>query len=253
MAYIIEREGNVLRFTINRPEIRNAVNTEVMEGLEQFALEVNGDPSIQFAVITGQGSQAFCSGGDLSIFHGLHTREEAYPMLDRMARALYGLAALPVPVIALVNGHAVGGGCEIATACDFRIVSTKAKCGFIQGTLAITTGWGGGNYLFERLPRQDRALQMLCGARPLADEELQEVGWATQLYDGEKEVALELFLESLKLAGTSVHRSYKQMLIRRWDSQNLLGRIQEEVKACSILWESAEHHEAVQNFLNKRK
>ncbi len=70
-------------------------------------------------------------------------------MLSKMGKILYDIATLPVPTIALINGAAVGGGCEIATACDFRLVAKDAKCGFIQGTLGITSGWGGGTYLFE--------------------------------------------------------------------------------------------------------
>jgi enoyl-CoA hydratase len=253
MTFNINREENILRFTINRPEIRNAVNLEVIDGLEQLVSEVHKDSSIQFVVITGEGNDAFCSGGDLSIFHGLRTAKEALPMLDRMADALYRIATLPVPVIALVNGHAVGGGCEIATACDFRILSSHAKCGFIQGSLAITSGWGGGTYLFEKLARQDAAMHMLCEAKPLSAAALMENGWATELYDGSKEQALESFLKNMKQVEASVHRAYKQMLIRKWTAQKLLEQIKEEVKTCSNLWEAEEHHAAVQKFLTKRK
>jgi len=253
MTFIINREENILRFTINRPEIRNAINLEVIDGLEQLVSEVHKDSNIQFVVITGEGNEAFCSGGDLSIFHGLHTTQEAFPMLNRMADVLYRIATLPVPVIALVNGHAVGGGCEIATACDFRIVSSHSKCGFIQGSLAITSGWGGGTYLIEKLARPDIAMQMLCEAKPLGAAALLEKGWATQLYEGSKEQALENFLGSMKHVEASVHRAYKQMLVRKWTSQKLLDQIKEEVKTCAILWEADEHHTAVQKFLTKRK
>jgi len=253
MSFIISREENMLRFTINRTEIRNAINHEVIAGLEQLVVDVHNDSTIQFVVITGEGNDAFCSGGDLSIFHGLHTAQDAFPMLNRMAEALYAVATLPVPVIALVNGHAVGGGCEIATACDFRIVSSHAKCGFIQGSLAITSGWGGGTYLLEKLARQDLAMKMLCEAKPLLASELIENGWATQLYDGNKEQALQAFLDSMKKVEASVHHAYKQMLLRKWSAQKLLEQINEEVKACSILWEADEHHVAVQKFLTKRK
>lgn len=253
MTYFINREENILRFTINRPEIRNAINHEVIEGLEQLVSDVHKDSTIQFVVITGEGNDAFCSGGDLSIFHGLHTAQEAFPMLDRMANALYQVATLPVPIIALVNGHAVGGGCEIATACDFRIVSSHAKCGFIQGSLAITSGWGGGTYLFERLARQDIAMQMLCEAKPYNAHTMLENGWATKTFDGDKEQALQSFLENMKQVESSVHRAYKQMLIRKWKAQKLLDQIKEEVKICADLWEADEHHAAVQKFLTKRK
>ncbi|QBP41558.1 enoyl-CoA hydratase/isomerase family protein [Paenisporosarcina antarctica] len=253
MTFTINREENILRFTINRPKVRNAINHEVIAGFESLVTSVHNDSTIQFVVITGEGNEAFCSGGDLSIFHGLQTEEDAFPMLNRMATALYNIATLPVPVIALVNGHAVGGGCEIATACDFRLVSSHAKAGFIQGTLAITSGWGGGTYLFEKLARQDIAMQMLCEAKPLLAHSLLDNGWATQLYDGNKEQALETFVHEMKQVEASVHRAYKQMLIRKWTEQKLLEQIKEEVKTCSKLWAADEHHEAVQKFLKKRK
>ncbi|WP_075617460.1 enoyl-CoA hydratase/isomerase family protein [Paenisporosarcina indica] len=253
MTYSIKREENIIRFTIKRPEIRNAINHEVIEGLEQLVLDVHKDSTIQFVVITGEGNDAFCSGGDLSVFHGLQTAQESFLMLNRMAEVLYNIATLPVPVIALVNGHAVGGGCEIATACDFRIVATHAKCGFIQGSLAITSGWGGGTYLFEKLARQDLALQMLCEAKPFNATTLQENGWATQIYEGNTEQALQSFLANMKQVESTVHRAYKQMLIRKWTAQKLLDQIKEEVKTCSVLWEADVHHAAVQKFLSKGK
>jgi len=253
MTFTINREENILRFTINRPEVRNAINHEVIAGFESLVTAVHNDTTIQFVVITGEGNDAFCSGGDLSIFHGLQSQEDAFPMLDRMATALYNIATLPVPVIALVNGHAVGGGCEIATACDFRLVSSDAKAGFIQGSLAITSGWGGGTYLFEKLARQDIAMQMLCEAQPLLANTLLDNGWATQLYNGDKEYALQTFVREMKQVEASVHRAYKQMLIRKWSEQKLLEQINEEVKTCAKLWEAEEHHKAVQKFLMKRK
>ncbi len=253
MTYTINREEQILSFTINRPEIRNAVNHDIIDGFEKLVQTVHNDTTIKFVVITGEGNSAFCSGGDLSIFHGLQTELDAFPMLDRMSTVLYDIATLPVPVIALVNGHAVGGGCEIAIACDYRLVASHAKCGFIQGALAITSGWGGGTYLFEKLPRQDLAMKMLCDAKPLPAQKLLDTGWATQVFEGDKSIALHSFLLDMNQVEATVHQSYKQMLIRKWTEQKLLNRIKEEVRTCAKLWESDEHHAAVQKFLTKQK
>ena len=115
MSYNIAIENGIAKFTIDRPEMRNAINYAVMEGLEKFLDQIEENPEVAYAVITGAGDRAFCSGGDLSEFHSLRTADEAYPMLSKMAGLLYRVATLPMPVIALVNGTAVGGGCEIAT------------------------------------------------------------------------------------------------------------------------------------------
>ena len=251
MSYQIDLTDGILTFTIDREEKRNAVNDEVMNGLKQVIKYIKENEDVRFLVVTGEGEKAFCSGGDLSEFHSLKTAEEAFGMLSKMGNILYELATLHVPTIALINGTAVGGGCEIATACDFRLVASHAKCGFIQGTLAITTGWGGGTYLFERGLRHDRALKMLIDAKPYDAQTLYDIGWAMRVFDGPKEEALEAFIEDMKKIHPSVHRAYKDIELRKWRERNVYGRVMEEIKLCAKLWESEEHEKAVERFLSK--
>ncbi|MGI2327305.1 enoyl-CoA hydratase/isomerase family protein [Planococcus sp. YIM B11945] len=249
MSYKLEISEKIMTFTINRPDIRNAINDEVMEGLEELISQAKAS-DIHLVVITAAGSQAFCSGGDLSVFHELKTEAQAYPMLRRMGDVLYGIKTLPVPVIGIINGAAVGGGCEIATACDYRLVQAHAKCGFIQGTLAITSGWGGGTYLFETL-QHDRALRMLTEARVYSAEELKENGWATEVVRSEEDI--HTFITSMQKVRPEVHMAYKSMAIRKWRETDLKGRVEAEIKRCSELWAEDAHHEAVDGFLNKGK
>jgi len=253
MAYTLTEDHGVLIFEIARPTIHNAINFEVLEGFEKMADIVRRNENIKLAVITGAGDKSFCSGGDLSIFHKLKTEEESYAMLINAASTLYKIATLEVPTIALINGTAVGGGCEIATLCDFRLVKEGAKCGFIQGKLAITTGWGGGSYLFEKGLKHDDALRMLTEAVPYQAEELLSIGWATQTYTEDKLQALSSFIENMNIPHPGVMRAYKKQAVRKWEQSGLWDRIQEEVKACSILWEKEEHHQAVATFLAKKK
>lgn len=247
MAYKIEMAEQVMTFTIDRPEIRNAINFEVMAGLEELVERATAE-SPRLVIITASGDRAFCSGGDLSVFHALETEEEAYPMLKRMADVLYKIKTLPVPVAALLNGTAVGGGCEIATACDYRLVRSHAKAGFIQGTLAITSGWGGGTYLFETL-QHDRALKMLSEARLYPAEELLAIGWATVIVYSDQDI--ENFVESFRNVLPDVHRAYKEIAIRKWHAQGLDKRVEQEIRRCAQLWAGEAHHEAVSKFLNK--
>lgn len=249
MAYKIETTDGIMTFTIDRPEIRNAVNAEVMEGLEEL-IELASTELPRLVIITAAGEKAFCSGGDLSVFHALETEEQAYPMLKRMGDVLYKIKTLPVPVAALVNGTAVGGGCEIATACDYRLVRSHVKAGFIQGTLAITSGWGGGTYLFEAL-QHDRALKMLSEARLYSAEELLENGWATAIIREAGDV--EDFIASFRNVLPEVHRAYKEMAVRNWRGTNLKERVEAEIRRCAQLWASTAHHEAVARFLEKSK
>lgn len=249
MAYKIETAGQIMTFTIDRPEIRNAINAEVMEGLEELIERATSELP-RLVIITAAGDRAFCSGGDLSVFHALETEEEAYPMLKRMGDVLFKIKTLPVPVAALVNGIAVGGGCEIATACDYRLVRSHVKAGFIQGTLAITSGWGGGTYLFEAL-QHDRALKMLSEARLYTADELLANGWATAIIQDDQDI--ENFIESFRNVLPEVHRAYKEMAVRNWQATNLEDRVKAEIRRCAQLWASSAHHEAVAYFLNKSK
>jgi enoyl-CoA hydratase/carnithine racemase len=252
MDYNIAIENGIATFTINRSDVHNAINSTVMDGLKQFLDQIEDDQGIAYAVITGAGDRAFCSGGDLSEFHDLRTAEEAYPMLGTMAGLLYRVATLPMPVIALVNGTAVGGGCEIATACDYRIVSASAKAGFIQGRLAITTGWGGATLLFEKDGKHDRVFRLLSEAEVFTADQLLEAGWATEIYEGDREDGLQRFLAKMSAHHPSVHRAYKSVAIRKWTADFMRDRMLEEARQCSILWGSAAHHEAVDQFLNNK-
>ena len=156
MACSIEKLDNgILLFTIEREEKRNAINFEVMDGLEQLAV-LAADEEVKAVAVTGKGSDAFCSGGDLSVFHALKTKEEAFTMLSRMAGILYSLLTLPKPTVAILNGTAVGGGCELAAACDFRIARKGIKAGFIQGEQGLLQAGEAVRFWQKRCLRQLR-------------------------------------------------------------------------------------------------
>lgn len=251
MAFQIVVNKGIAQFIIDRPERKNAISTEVAAGFEQFLDKVESDDTIAYAVITGT-DQIFCSGGDLAEYQSLWTAADAYPMLSRMANVLYRLATLPKPTIALINGTAVGGGCEIASACDYRLMSSQAKAGFVQGTLAITTGWGGATLLYEKGLRHDHLFKLLSEASFQNAAEMYELGWATEVFEGSKEEGLEQFLLKLSKIHPTVQRAYKKVAIRKWLEHKLLERMLEEVEACSVLWEGEAHHEAVARFLGKK-
>ncbi|MEH7075068.1 enoyl-CoA hydratase/isomerase family protein [Neobacillus drentensis] len=251
-SYTIERqEMGYLLFTITRSEKRNAINFDVMEGLAE-AIKRCSQPDIKALVITGKDDRAFCSGGDLSVFHQLRTKEEAYGMLSKMANILYSLLTLPIPTIALVNGTAIGGGCELAVACDFRLAREGIKAGFVQGKQAITTGWGGGSILAEKLPNSN-ALKLLMDAEQVTAQQLKEIGFIDAIYKDDSLRACESFIEKMIGNDINVLKSYKQIWIRKWEQAKLRERIEEEVKNCSVLWESELHHEYVKTFIRKKE
>ncbi|CAG9607524.1 enoyl-CoA hydratase/isomerase family protein [Pseudoneobacillus rhizosphaerae] len=250
-SYIIEEKTGYLLFTINREDVRNAINYDVMEGIEKL-LDMGKDKAYKALVITGAGESAFCSGGDLSAFHQLKTENESYQMLSKMSSILYRLLTYPKPTLAILNGSAVGGGCELASACDFRIGRKGLKAGFIQGKLAITTGWGGGSILLEKLGITN-ALKLLMTADLYDSEQLLAVGFLNELYDGDQQQACQLYIEKMLKLETEVLSAYKKMVVRKWEETNLQKRIQEEVSNCAKLWQSEAHHQKVTSFLLKNK
>ncbi|MEH7177286.1 enoyl-CoA hydratase/isomerase family protein [Neobacillus vireti] len=251
MSYTIEKQDmGYLLFTITRSEKRNAINYQVMEGLME-AISMAEDPGVKALVITGEGDNAFCSGGDLTVFHQLETKEEAYVMLSNMSKILYSLLILKKPTIALINGTTVGGGCELAAACDFRLAREGIKAGFVQGKQAITTGWGGGTILAEKLP-VGSSMKLLMEAEIHSVEFLQEVGYIDHIYSSSPIAACEDYLEKLLTIDLKVLESYKMMWIRKWEESRLRERIEEEVRNCSVLWESESHHKYVKSFISKK-
>lgn len=250
-AYLIEEKTGYLLFTVNREDVRNAINYDVMDGLEKF-LDMGKDKAYKALVITGAGESAFCSGGDLSAFHQLKTEDESYQMLSKMSSILYRLLIYPKPTVAILNGSAVGGGCELATACDFRIGRKGLKAGFIQGKLAITTGWGGGSILLEKLGTAN-ALKLLMTADLYESEQLLALGYIHELYEGDQQQACDIYIEKMLKLETDVLVAYKKMVVSKWEETNLQKRIQEEVRSCAKLWQSEAHHQQVASFLKDKK
>lgn len=250
MAFSIERkEKGYLLFTIERNEKRNAINYEVMQGLKE-AIGIAGDQDIKALVITGSGDQAFSSGGDLTVFHSLTTSEEAFAMLSNMSTILYSLLTLSKPTLALLNGTAIGGGCEIAAACDFRIARKGIKAGFVQGKQAITTGWGGGTILAERLSTSN-GMKILMEAEIQSAERLLMSGFLDELFECTPIEACEGFLENLLSKDLNVLQAYKNIWIRKWVNSKLKERMEEEVQTCAALWEGKAHHSYVKKFMEK--
>ncbi|MEU1983091.1 enoyl-CoA hydratase/isomerase family protein [Nocardia sp. NPDC019395] len=144
--------------TINRPHARNAIALDTMDELDKA---IDGAAGARALVITGAGDKAFVSGGDLKELAALRTHEQAAAMANRMRQVCDKLAGFPGPVIAALNGHALGGGAEVAVAADIRIAAADIKIGFNQVALAIMPAWGGAERL-TRLVGRSRAL-LLAG------------------------------------------------------------------------------------------
>ena len=245
-----KNDRGYMKLVLNRPEKRNAVSYQLMEELEEAIDNASQDESVKVLVVTGSGDRAFCSGGDLSEFHSLYTEDEAYGMLSKMGGILYKIATFKKPTIAILNGSAVGGGCELAAAFDFRLARSGVKLGFVQASLGITTGWGGASLLLEKISQQS-AMQLLLNGTIYTAEKAKQMGFIDEIIDGNLE-EWEHFVETMLTRELGVLEAYKQLVINKFEVANLRGRMETEIRECSKLWETEAHHQAVANFLNKK-
>lgn len=170
-----EREGGLLVVTIDRAEKRNALSRDTLEAIREAFCSAAPDPGILIALLTAAGNRAFAAGGDLRELQALKCGDE----IDRFTRAaraaLDSIRHFPVPVVALLNGDALGGGGELAMACDMRLAAHHVRIGFVQGRLAISTAWGGGIDLM-RLLGPARGLELLATGRLVGAEEALRLG-----------------------------------------------------------------------------
>jgi enoyl-CoA hydratase/carnithine racemase len=154
-------DAGVAVVTIDRPEVRNAIGFATVAELDRALDDVlAADPAV--LVIRGGGDRAFVSGGDLKELAAIRTHDDAVAMARTVRRLLDRIAAFPVPVIAALNGHALGGGAEVAIAADIRIAADDVKIGFNQVTLGIMPAWGGAERLAQVIGR-GRALLAIAG------------------------------------------------------------------------------------------
>lgn len=152
-------ENGILTITINRPDKLNALNREVMDDLDEVMKEVEKTNEIKCVVITGAGQKAFVAGADISEFTGL-SQKEGMNLAKRGQDIFFSIENSSKPVIAAVNGFALGGGCELAMACHFRVAAENAKFGQPEVNLGLIPGYGGTQRLVQLIGK-GRALELL--------------------------------------------------------------------------------------------
>jgi enoyl-CoA hydratase len=170
----LEIDAGVAIVTIDRPEVRNAIGTATADSLD-WALDAVLESDAAILVVRGGGDRAFVSGGDLKELGAVRKYEDAVAMASRVRRLLDRLAAFPVPVLAALNGHALGGGAEVAIAADIRLAADDVKIGFNQVTLGIMPAWGGAERLATVIGR-GRALLAIATGRVYDAESASRLG-----------------------------------------------------------------------------
>jgi len=249
---VVERAQDVLRVRIDRAEKRNALSRAVLSELASvFSLHV-GDTSLKAAVLTGAGDKAFAAGGDLREFAALGSEQDAAKLFSDAHRALEQVRRFPVPVIAALNGLAVGGGAELALACDFRVAAAHATLGFVQGRLNISTGFGGGADLM-RLLGASRGLLCALRAEVLSATDARSAGLIDEVAgEGESlEQCVMRFLEPIHRQVPQVIRAYKAMALAERQGMGADERFRVELAGFVETWTHADHWAAADRVLTK--
>ena len=167
-------ENNVLTITINRPDKLNALNMQVFDDLNNILDEIESNTEIRGVIITGAGTKAFVAGADISEF-GYLNKEQAMTMSKRGQDIFFRIERCNKPIIAAVNGFALGGGCELSMACHFRIASENAKFGQPEVNLGLIPGYGGTQRLVQLIGK-GRALELLMSGNMIDAHEAKQFG-----------------------------------------------------------------------------
>jgi enoyl-CoA hydratase len=246
-----ERDHGAVWLTVNRPLKHNALALPVLAELAAAVSAAGARPEVRCIVVTGAGDRYFAAGGDLVELASVRDEAAVVAMMEEAGGALDRIRRCPVPVLAYLNGDAIGGGAELALACDMRLQGAKARIGFIQAKLGITSAWGGGPDLF-RLLGPARAMRMMTRCE-LVDAE-QALAWGLAdlvVSDGAHGHDLAAFMRPLLACPPQVLRGIKAQAVacRRggaWDAHRAVEKTQ-----LAQTWLHDDHWAASEKLLSK--
>lgn len=244
----------VVTVTLRRPEKRNAMNQALIAELAETFTRWRGNDTVSVVVLTGEGSKAFASGGDLVELGAVRSDADALAFSTTTRAAFDTIRRFPVPVIAGLNGDALGGGAELAVACDVRFAARHARIGFLQGSLNISTAWGGGTDLFQ-LVGPARALLLLSTAEMLDVERALGLGLidATAPADEPFSDALARFTARFAKRPPHVARAFKALAIAHRTNAPPAEMEAVETRAFTQTWVHPAHWDAVETVFTQRR
>lgn len=244
-----EKKGKIAVFTLNRPEAFNAQNLQLLEGLHNAMVDFRDDAELCVGIITGAGDKAFCAGADI---------KEILGFLKANKRKYWALPTTPSrgmdiwkPLIAAINGLALGGGLELAMACDIRIASEKAKLGVPEVKLGILPGAGGTQRLSRMIP-WCKAAELLFTGDPIDAREAYRIGLVNEIVPHDKvmETAMKWAERISKVSPLAV-QSIKEAMVRG-SNMSLDDGLRLEDSLESYLLDTEDFEEGKAAFLEKR-
>ena len=247
---LVERRGPVGIVTINRPEKRNALNIQTRAEGAAVLDELRADDSVRVVILTGAGDKAFIAGADIAEFAERTAIQQREVMLDRsLFNAIDGF---PKPIIAMVNGYCLGGGCEVALACDLRIASDKASFGQPEINLGIIPG-GGGTQRLTRLVGEGKAMEMILSGEIINAETALAIGLVNHVVTADQLEAKTMEIANRIAEKSPVALRLAKEAVKLASRSNLDEGLRREVDLFALVFSSEDKDEGVQAFLEKRK
>ncbi len=248
---IYEEDGNIAVIKFNRPKALNAINPDVLAEVNQVLDNIESEGTVKVLVLTGEGNKAFIAGADIGHMAGFSPLE-GRAFAQEGQKLLFRLEGLPIPVIACVNGFALGGGTETAMACDFIYASETAKFGQPEINLGIIPGFGGTQRL-SRLVGKAMAKELCMTGVIISAEEAREIGLVNKVFPAEN-----LWEETMKTAKLLASKGRVSMaavksIIERGSDVDLRSGISIEADGFALCMSSPDGKEGMTAFLEKRK
>jgi enoyl-CoA hydratase len=246
----IERDGDVALWTIDRPEVRNALDFATFDAMHAAIRTAARDHGLRAIVLTGAGN-VFASGGDLQELRGAYRRSDAVRLANAGRRICDGLARLHVPVVAALPGPAIGGGAELAVACDLRVAARRAKLSFKHARMGVTTAWGTLPRLVAMIGHGSAARLLLAGDDLDAAEALR-LGLVDSVCDDGAAVPTAMaWAKGAAKGAPGATASLKELL--RAAASGSRARVRAlERELFVAAWTSADHNEAMEAFFGGR-
>lgn len=244
-----ELEGKLAVLTMNRPKALNALNDQTLDELERLFTAIEKDREVLGVILTGEG-RAFVAGADISQMSGYGV-EEGRLYSDRAQKLFNKIEILEKPVIAAVNGFALGGGCELAMSCDIRIASEKAVFGQPEANLGLMPCFGG----TQRLPRlvgTGVAKELIYTCRQVKAQEAKEIGLANKVVPAETLLEEAKAMMAMILSKSPIAIGYCKTAINRGADTDLRNGLEIEKECWAVVFGTKDKEEGISAFLEKR-
>ena len=250
MQYLkVERDEEVVQITINRQDKLNAMNLGVMDEFIALLDDIEKDSS-KVIIITGDGPKAFSAGADIEYMSNIGpTEAERYAL--RGHEVLNKLEKLEKPVIAAVNGYALGGGCELALSCDIRFASPNAQFGQPEVTLGICPGWGGTQRLL-RIIGPARAKDLIFSGRKIIAEEALSMGLINKIFPSDSLLSETKAYAKMLSKNSSFAIGVSKMLVNKGTDASLDTGLKLEIYSWAICFSTKEREERMRKFVEKK-